>query len=45
MTRRIATRRIFFIISLLLAALCFEAAFAQVGDQGLLSGLRQFLNL
>jgi hypothetical protein len=38
-------KRVFFIASLLLAALCFEAAFAQVGHQPLLSGLRQLLNL
>jgi hypothetical protein len=37
-------KRIGFIISLLLATLCFEAAFAQVGPQELLSGLRQLLN-
>jgi hypothetical protein len=38
-------KRIFFVMSLLLATLCFEAAFAQVGHQTLLSSLRQLLNL
>ncbi len=38
-------KRVGFIISLLLATLCFEAAFAQVGQQHILSTLRQLLNL
>jgi hypothetical protein len=38
-------KRLFFVFTLLLAALCFEAAFAQVGHQTLLSSLRQLFNL
>jgi hypothetical protein len=38
-------KRIGFIVSLLLATLCFEAAFAQVGHQTLLSSLIQLLHL
>jgi hypothetical protein len=39
------TKRIGFIVSLLLATLCFEAAFAQVGSQSILASLRQLLSL
>lgn len=38
-------KRLGFILCLLLAILCFDAAFAQVGDTGLLVSLKQLLNL
>jgi hypothetical protein len=38
-------KRIGFIVSLLLATFCFDAAFAQGGQQTLITGLRQLFNL
>jgi hypothetical protein len=38
-------KRIGFIVSLLLATLCFDAAFAQVGHQTLVSALLQLFQL
>lgn len=37
-------KRLGFVICLLLATLCFDAAFAQVGHVGLLGSIRQLLN-
>jgi hypothetical protein len=37
-------KRLGFILCLLLATLCFDAAFAQVGHTGLLVSLKQLLN-
>jgi hypothetical protein len=38
-------KRLGFVLCLLLATLCFDAAFAQVGHTGLFVSLRQLLNL
>ncbi len=38
-------KRVGFIVSLLLATLCFDAAFAQVGQSTLLSSLIRFFQL